>query len=331
MKTYQIFLKELTRPKIDKPKFWDYFSNDEKLRFDLFQQYLSTKPKPDLQLYLDRHLPNDNGNARDQPIPKLSDEFYELMRTDKMPPEYYSHTIEYTEIYKSLDSVFTGIEDFKRDAFKPEFERQDTVDFLKDIIRLLEGIKTSISASRILQEFINDKENIWLQSHLILGSKNEFEREYQISYKDAEKKYRKLKKQANNHLTDYLDNIENEPKQETKKNNTAELKDFFSDEIKADTVNAIQDKFKSYPDKKLAILINLLNQEYKYLKIDNNDRKKFSRIHFVRSLKKDPDIKTISGINNYIEGSTGNLARITNKDTAYLSVEKELKKMISSV
>lgn len=135
----------------------------------------------------------------------------------------------------------------------------------------------------------------------------------------------------------YLNEIEstlkekNEPQRETKKNNTVELKDFFSDEIKADTVNSIQDKFKSYPDKKLAILINLLNQEYKLLKIDNNDRKKFSRIHFVRSLKKDPDIKTISGINNYIEGSTGNLARITNKDTAYLSVEKELKKMISSV
>jgi len=217
MKTYQIFLKELARPKIDKPNFWDYFSNDEKLRFDLFQQYLSTKPKPDLQLYLDRHLPNDNGNARDQPIPKLSDEFYELMRTDKMPPEYYSHTIEYTEIYKSLDLVFTGIKDFKKDAFKPEFERQDTVDFLKDIIRLLEGIKTPISASRILQDFINDKENIWLQSHLILGSKNEFERKYQISYKDAEKKYRKFKKQANNRLTDYLETIENEPQQEPNK------------------------------------------------------------------------------------------------------------------
>lgn len=217
MKTSQIFLKELTRPKIDKPIFWDYFCNDEKLRFNLFKEYLATETKPDLQLYLDEHFAENPNTDRNELIYKLRSEFYDLIGADKVPQEYYSHTIEHTEIYKSLDLVFTGIKDYKKDAFKPEFDRQDTVDFLKDIIRLLEGIKTPISASRILQDFINDKENIWLQSHLILGSKNEFEKKYHFSYEDAEKKYRKLKKQADNYLTDYFDTIENEPHQETKK------------------------------------------------------------------------------------------------------------------
>lgn len=219
MKTFQIFLKELTRPKIDKPIFWDYFCNDEKLRFNLFKEYLATETKPDLQLYLNEHFAENPNTDRNELIYKLRSEFYNLIGADKVPQEYYSHTIEDTEIYKSLDLVFTAIKDFKEEAFKPEFDRQDTVDFLKDIIRLLEGIKTPISASRILQDFINNKENIWLQSDLILGSKNEFERKYQFSYEDAEKNYRKFKKQANNYLTDYFDTIENNPQPKTKNEN----------------------------------------------------------------------------------------------------------------
>lgn len=121
--------------------------------------------------------------------------------------------------------------------------------------------------------------------------------------------YQKLisKTQANQHIID--------------------LKSFFINS-KQSTIEILQKEFKTLKGKRMAILIFLLTEKG-IISMDNNDRKKSSRIHFVR-LFTEKEHPHINLINNYFVSVTGELKSIGKKDPVYLDIEKRLNKIVSN-
>jgi len=106
------------------------------------------------------------------------------------------------------------------------------------------------------------------------------------------------------------------------------LKDFFNREVNDDIINSIKDKFNAFKNKEMAILIYLLNKN-NLIEIDNNNRKEKSRIHFVRSLT-GIHYGNIKGVNNYLTSVKGELKKINVEDIQYISIEKQLEKIVSN-
>jgi len=107
------------------------------------------------------------------------------------------------------------------------------------------------------------------------------------------------------------------------------LSDFFP-KVKEEKIEAIQLEFKNLKiGKQMAILIYLLSKKYNLLFIDDNDRKKGSRLHFVRTFT-DKKLGDIKAIGNYLEGTTGELKKIRTDDKAYIDISKRLEKIVSN-
>ena len=141
------------------------------------------------------------------------------------------------------------------------------------------------------------------------------------------RKLKKLRKYFEKINIPAQDNSFLEEKEKSTKINTP-LEDFFLDKASPEKIKAIQEKFKGLKGKEMAILIYLLNKRYDLVSIDNTQKSKKSRIHFVRALT-GKEIKEINGINNFFISITGE-TDVNKDDEAFLLIEKQLKEMVSN-
>lgn len=104
------------------------------------------------------------------------------------------------------------------------------------------------------------------------------------------------------------------------------LEDFLNDKITSDKILEIQKAFKNETGKQMAILIHFL-KTFDLIKFDNNDRKRTSRIHFVRCFTNNKELRQINSINNYLDIDE-NLKKIGKDDKQYIRIENQLKKIV---
>lgn len=131
-------------------------------------------------------------------------------------------------------------------------------------------------------------------------------------------------------IEDKKNNLKNTNSDEVKKEpQQIEFKDFFINTIDSTTINQIKAKYNNLDGKKMAILIYLLNVEFKAIEYILNDRLK-ARKHFILALN--PNIKKTQGIdkyfltNSYIFNDSN--IREYKKDDNYNSLKKELETIL---
>lgn len=106
------------------------------------------------------------------------------------------------------------------------------------------------------------------------------------------------------------------------------LHDFFNDDISFAKTLEIQSQFKSETGKQMAILIHLL-EENKLLNIDNNDRKRKSRLWFVRVFTCQFELEQINSISNYLD-IDNKLKRIGKQDKQFKRINSALNNIINA-
>jgi hypothetical protein len=114
-------------------------------------------------------------------------------------------------LFKALNEVSKEIEDFRNTVLKETnislLEYADN--FAKSIIYKLESTRLPKLTKRILNDFVNEVENIDLQAAYVIEFNNHsFQKEYGVTIKEAERKYRELKRYANNHIASYLKELD---------------------------------------------------------------------------------------------------------------------------
>jgi len=115
-------------------------------------------------------------------------------------------------------------------------------------------------------------------------------------------------------------NIDSKPKKR--------LEEFFIS-IDITKIYELQKEFCGLTGKKLAMLIYILDKEFKVLLTNDGSRKGESRIFFVRAFKNDYTIKHIKSVNNYIEGTTGDLKKVNKvTDNIYLNMYEIISNII---
>ena len=120
----------------------------------------------------------------------------------------------------------------------------------------------------------------------------------------------------------------NELFEEINTNPNKSLKHFFTSVTDDKVIEKIQSEFRGFTGKRMAILIYLLEKEHKILCIDNNDRKRSSRKHFVNNLT-NKNYKSIQDVNAFFESVSGNLKNINKDDSQYKTIKEELDKIVS--
>ncbi len=115
------------------------------------------------------------------------------------------------------------------------------------------------------------------------------------------------------------------PKKEKEK---LELKDFFTEQANPGLIKAIQERFKDFRNKQMAILIYLLHKKYNLITYDLGDRKKNSRKHFVEALTQS-ELKNINGINNFFDSVTAE-TKVDKRNEAFLNLDKQLMEIVSN-
>jgi hypothetical protein len=101
------------------------------------------------------------------------------------------------------------------------------------------------------------------------------------------------------------------------------FKDFFDDRISPDLINNIQQEFKDLEGKKMAILIYLLQNKYRYITIIRNSKTE-SREHFVRELTGKNEFN-MQYINRILKD---NELQLNNDDPEIELIEERLTKII---
>lgn len=177
-----------------------------------------------------------------------------------------------------------------------------------------------------------------LKVHLYLGKRLEsvildFKQVYQIDLKQSPLK-NDLKQLAKSYKKaidiEQIKILKDGIKKGKTENIPVDLKEFFPS-LSDEKVLKIQNEFKALDiGKHMAILIYLLDKKYSLVFIDDSDRKKRSRLHFVRAFTK-KKLKDIKAVGNYLEGSTGELKKIHKKtDPAYIEISERLKQIVSN-
>lgn len=119
-----------------------------------------------------------------------------------------------------------------------------------------------------------------------------------------------------------------QPKTELKQPTKIQIKkfeDFFDKDFNEETIIEIQNKFKDYRGKKMAILIYLLQTKHKVITISNNSKTQ-SRKHFVSALTKENEI-TMQSINKVFVSGSEQL-NINQKDADFSIIENELNNLL---
>lgn len=105
------------------------------------------------------------------------------------------------------------------------------------------------------------------------------------------------------------------------------LKDFFIDKTNNGLIQDIQTQFNSYDGKRMAILIYLLQFEFKLIKIVPHS-KTISRTQFIKLLKNNFKIKTQS-IDKYFN-SWNNDISVSDSDIEFIDIKEKLTKLIEN-
>lgn len=212
--------------------FIELFQENEKLRNELFQQYLKTETEPDFEI--------------------------SVSSKDEIPEEFHKHSIRRTPLFKKLKEIDTDITDFNLFVLKNrDYNAKNEAEIIvEDIISKLEAIGLQYLTELVLKHFVEQQ-------------KRNFERLEMLnkhSY-DADKAkihYRHFTRYANKVVKEYLIAL---PSQTTKE---AEQKAFEYNLVKpgylskADNVNN-QLQFANPPPVKNDLTKEQLFEEQNYL------------------------------------------------------------------
>jgi hypothetical protein len=103
------------------------------------------------------------------------------------------------------------------------------------------------------------------------------------------------------------------------------LKSFFKDDVDDDVINDIQLDFQSFEGKKMAIIISLLENEFKILRLIDNSNT-LSRKNFIRILKRNDDF-CYNSINKYFVAGI-NACPISATSKEYIELKQRLNEII---
>ena len=109
------------------------------------------------------------------------------------------------------------------------------------------------------------------------------------------------------------------------------LSDFLYNKSDFDKLIKIQDEFRTYDGKRMAILIHLLQNEYRILNIISKS-KTHSRKHFICLFKEDNSFDKTYAINKYIDSFSNelNLTTALEFDADYVDIKAKLTKIIEN-
>lgn len=109
------------------------------------------------------------------------------------------------------------------------------------------------------------------------------------------------------------------------------LSDFLYNKSDFDKLIKIQDEFRTYDGKRMAILIHLLQNEYRILNIISKS-KTHSRKHFICLFKEDNSFDKMFAINKYIDSFSNelNLTTVFDFDADYVDIKAKLTKIIEN-
>lgn len=235
------------------------------------------------------------------------------------------------ELFK-LSGIEKCISDFKENDLEKCFLWTDEESKKEYLSSVRYNIEQSLKASISYALKTNVEIDEFSDSFLLLKN------DYNILIQINELVKKELVKLKYDYMSFYRENLKlydsydvelTENQKEFKRHLINELKEVENSEVNThnfwinitpEKITNLQNQFKGYKGKKLAILIYILNKEYNVLFIDENSRKKGSRSFFIRHFMNDNDYNT-NGVGNFFEGATGNL-KISNIDPAYESIKK---------
>lgn len=107
--------------------------------------------------------------------------------------------------------------------------------------------------------------------------------------------------------------------------------DFLNDKTNNILFQAIQNNFKHFEGKRLAILIYLLQEENKIISIVSNS-KTHSRKQFIQLFKEDSSFDKFQAVNKYIDPFTNelNLPTLKEFDADYINIKEKLTKILEN-
>lgn len=109
------------------------------------------------------------------------------------------------------------------------------------------------------------------------------------------------------------------------------IEDFFAN-TSLEKIHELQEVFKGIKNKKLAILIHILRNEYKVIVTDSLDRKHSSPLFFTKAFNDDDTIGNIKGAGNYLLPDTVGLKLINEAtDNDYISVKKKIVDVLGEI
>lgn len=218
---------------ISKIELLKYFVNNEKLKTELFRQYTATETQPDLGLYFRKYftvkewseeivenninIPETHSQSVmadfapvsdfEKKVKEIEKEFSKLVLEEKLPKDFYSHSIEGTKIYRILSLVHISIENFKKRIIdSKDFNLKEYAEaFSKRLIKRMEEIEIPELTNIILKDFVSDNENAHIDAIYIVSGilrQNEANPENEIRTQ-----YGELKTSADNAINEYLEKL----------------------------------------------------------------------------------------------------------------------------
>ncbi len=218
------------------------------LRNALFSQYLQTELKPNLKLYFNSHIsqkewkdglaethldiPENTTASRNEKVAAnvvslteieskaqdIQSAFFALVRNNKLPSEYYTHTITDTPIFHTLVAVKQQIERFQKGVFEEMGlnAKEYAESFTEKLIYNLKQMQIPELSNAVIKDFISEKENIQFDIRIILGENVP---------SNISLFYEQTKEIADNSLSRYLEQQPQQVQQDNKKTEE-EIKSF---------------------------------------------------------------------------------------------------------
>ena len=126
-------------------------------------------------------------------------------------------------------------------------------------------------------------------------------------------------------------NLPRHPQNNNSFKNEISLSDFLNNKSDKDKLIQIQKDFKNYKGKSMAILIYLLQEEFKIINIISNS-KTHSRKQFIQLFKDDSSFNKYQAINKYLNPYSGELNLSTNNDfdADFITIKEKLTKIIEN-
>lgn len=138
----------------------------------------------------------------------ITNEFRQLSIDNKLGEEFYCHRIEDTKIFKHLKSIQEKINRFKRRVLDTKLSYdplQQGNFFSKLIINDLENLELFDLTVKVVEDFIADKENYYIENKIYQDDGAKFETKYKVKIEVIRDEYFEAKDVADSNLKEYLD------------------------------------------------------------------------------------------------------------------------------